>query len=75
MGTGEDLSIAEFAQLVARVVEYEGESFYDASRPDGAPRKLVDIGRLSALGWRATTPLEDGLRLSYRDFLADPRRI
>ena len=69
IGTGEDIAIAEFARLVASVVGYQGRIVYDASRPDGTPRKLVDVTRLHALGWRATTRLEAGLASAYRDFL------
>jgi GDP-L-fucose synthase len=70
IGTGEDISIADFAQLVAGVVGYTGEITFDPSRPDGTPQKLLDVGRLSALGWRATTKLRDGLARAYADFLA-----
>jgi GDP-L-fucose synthase len=69
IGTGEDISIAEFARVVARVVGYAGEIRYDTSRPDGTPRKLLDVGRLSALGWRARTALEQGIRLAYTAYL------
>jgi GDP-L-fucose synthase len=69
IGTGEDIAISEFARLVARVVGYEGRIAYDTSRPDGTPRKLVDVTRLNALGWRATTDLEHGLALAYQDYL------
>ncbi len=71
IGTGEDIAIAEFARLVAKVVGYQGRIAYDTSRPDGTPRKLVDVTRLTALGWRASTRLEDGLTLAYEDFLAN----
>jgi GDP-L-fucose synthase len=70
VGTGEDVTIAELARRVAAVVGFEGEVAFDASRPDGTPRKLLDVSRLHALGWRASTPLDDGLRLAYADFLA-----
>jgi GDP-L-fucose synthase len=69
VGTGEDVTIAEFAEMVRRVVGWEGRLVYDASRPDGPPRKALDVSRLTALGWRATTPLEEGLRGYYRWFL------
>jgi hypothetical protein len=61
VGTGEDVSIAEFARFVADVVGYSGEIAFDTSRPDGAPQKLLDVSRLTALGWRATIPLRQGL--------------
>ena len=62
IGTGEDLTIREIAELVCRVVGYEGELRFDASRPDGTPRKLCDVSRIEALGWRAKTSLEEGIR-------------
>jgi GDP-L-fucose synthase len=70
VGTGEDTTIAEFARLVADVVGYQGKIGFDTSRPDGTPRKLLDVSRIDALGWRATTPLREGLRHMYADFLA-----
>jgi GDP-L-fucose synthase len=71
IGVGEDVSIAEFARLVAQTVGYDGEIVFDPSRPDGTPRKLVDVSRLTALGWRAQTSLREGLSLAYRHFLAE----
>ena len=68
IGTGEDIRISEFARLVADVVGYRGRIVFDASKPDGTPRKLVDVTRLSKLGWRATTGLESGLRQAYDCF-------
>lgn len=62
IGTGEDLTIREIAELVCRVVGYEGELRFDTSRPDGTPRKLCDVRRITALGWRAKTSLEEGIR-------------
>jgi GDP-L-fucose synthase len=70
IGVGEDVSIAELAGLVARVVGYEGRIVYDRSKPDGTPRKLVDVGRIRALGWRPRIALEDGIRETYAWFLA-----
>ncbi|MCP3384020.1 GDP-L-fucose synthase [Bradyrhizobium sp. CCGUVB4N] len=70
IGTGEDIAIAEFARVVAGIVGYRGEISYDTSRPDGTPRKLLDIGRLERLGWRATTSLEDGLKRAYAAYQA-----
>jgi GDP-L-fucose synthase len=69
VGTGRDLTIAEFARLVADVVGYSGAITFDASRPDGAPQKLLDVSRLSQLGWRAKTDLRTGLAAAYRDYL------
>jgi GDP-L-fucose synthase len=70
VGTGEDLTIAEFARLVADVVGFGGKIEFDTTRPDGAPRKLLDVSRINALGWRARTPLREGLQRMYADFLA-----
>jgi len=74
IGVGQDMSIAEFAQTVADVVGYRGKITYDASKPDGTPRKLVDVSRLSALGWKAKVSLREGLGKAYADFLMNPIR-
>jgi GDP-L-fucose synthase len=70
VGSGEDITIAEFARVVAEVVGYSGEIAFDSSRPDGTPRKLLDVSRLAKLGWRATTSLRDGLKRAYEAYLA-----
>jgi GDP-L-fucose synthase len=70
VGTGKDVSIAEFARIVADVVGYPGTIAFDTSRPDGAPRKLLDVSRINALGWQATIPLREGLKRMYADFVA-----
>ncbi len=70
VGYGSDVTIAALAQLVAKVVGYKGSIVFDASMPDGTPRKLMDSSRLNALGWHPKTSLEDGLHVSYKDFLA-----
>ena len=69
VGTGEDIPIREVAEMVMDVVGLEGEVLLDPSKPDGTPRKLLDVSRLSALGWRASTPLREGLETTYRWFL------
>ena len=74
IGTGEDITIAEFARVVAATVGYRGEIGFDASRPDGTPRKLLDVGRLARLGWRASTSLEDGIKLAYQAYLSETRQ-
>ena len=74
IGVGQDITIAEFAQIVADVIGYQGKIRYDVSKPDGTPRKLVDVSRLSALGWKARIPLREGLARAYADFLANPTR-
>jgi GDP-L-fucose synthase len=65
IGTGEDITIAEFARVVAEIVGYSGQISFDSSRPDGTPRKLLDVSRLAKLGWRAKTSLHDGLKRAY----------
>ena len=70
VGTGEDLTIRELAETIGRVVGYRGRIEFDPSKPDGTPRKLMDVSRLHALGWRARVGLEEGLAIAYRDFLA-----
>ncbi len=68
LGTGEEITIADLARLVCRIVGFEGEIHYDSSKPDGTPRKVVDVARLKRLGWQAEVSLEDGLRRAYRWF-------
>ncbi|MBC7402575.1 MAG: GDP-L-fucose synthase [Microbacteriaceae bacterium] len=69
VGVGEDIAISELAALVSRTVGYDGALVQDASRPDGTPQKLLDVSRLTALGWRATTGLADGISRTYDWFL------
>lgn len=69
IGSGVDCSIRELADTVARVVGFEGELVFDSDKPDGAPRKLLDVSRLQTMGWRANVTLEDGLHMTYRWFL------
>lgn len=66
VGTGEDITVRELAELIAKVAGYKGEFVYDPTKPDGTPRKVMDVSRLTALGWRATTPLEEGFAKAYR---------
>jgi GDP-L-fucose synthase len=70
VGYGSDLSICELAELVKRIVGFDGEIIWDNSKPDGTPRKLMDSSRLFALGWKPTITLEQGIRLAYQDFLS-----
>jgi GDP-L-fucose synthase len=70
IGVGEDLSIRELAETVKAVVGYQGAIEFDTSKPDGTPRKLMDVGRLNAMGWRASTPMKNGLVVAYSDFIA-----
>ena len=73
-GTGKELSIRSLAEMVARVVGYRGEIRWDTMKPNGTPRKLLDVSKAEALGWRYKTELEDGIRLAYEDFLNNPMR-
>ena len=73
-GSGQEVSIRELTEIVACVVGYEGSIRWDVSRPNGTPRKLLDISKAEALGWRASTPLEAGIALAYKDFLENPVR-
>ena len=74
IGVGEDITIADFARLVAAAVGYKGTISYDTSRPDGTPQKLLDVSRLTKLGWRARTSLEEGIRLAYQAYLSEHRQ-
>jgi len=69
IGVGEDITIARLAEIVGEVVGYEGTIVYDASKPDGTPRKLVDVSRINGLGWRASIGLEEGVRSTYQWYL------
>lgn len=68
VGIGKDVTIAELAETVMRVVGFKGDIEFDASKPDGTPRKLLDVSRMSALGWTAKTSLQDGIATTYQDF-------
>ena len=70
IGVGHDLTIRELAETVKEVVGYPGMIEFDATKPDGTPRKLMDVGRLNAMGWKASTSMQAGLAAAYRDFIA-----
>ena len=70
IGVGHDLSIRELAETVKDVVGYQGKLEFDSSKPDGTPRKLMDVGRLNAMGWKAHTGMREGLARAYQDFMA-----
>ena len=74
VGTGEDLTIRELAELICRVVGFEGKLVFDSSKPDGTPRKLLDVSRIHALGWKAETPLEQGIGEVAKEFEARLRK-
>lgn len=73
VGVGEDISIANLARMIGRLVGFDGETRFDSSKPDGAPRKLLDVQRINALGWKATTKLSEGLERTYEWYLAHQR--
>ncbi len=73
-GTGKELTIKALTELVAKVVGFEGKIAWDTSKPNGTPRKLLDVSKAAKLGWTYRTELEDGIRLSYGDFLKNPMR-
>ena len=70
VGVGEDLTIADLAALIARIVGYGGRIVFDSSRPDGTPRKLLDVSRIHTLGWHARIPLEQGIVSTYKWYVA-----
>ncbi len=70
VGIGHDLTIAELAETIKQTVGFTGETVFDTTKPDGTPRKLMDVGRLNAMGWKSSTTLQDGLAMAYRDFMA-----
>jgi GDP-L-fucose synthase len=70
VGSGNDISIAELASMIGKVVGFQGSIHFDSTKPDGAPRKLLDVSRLFSLGWRPRVELEQGLRATYEDYLA-----
>ena len=73
-GTGKELTIKELTELVAKVVGYTGRIEWDTSKPNGTPRKLLDVSKAKSLGWTYKTELEDGIRFAYKDFLSNPMR-
>lgn len=73
-GTGKEVTIKELTGMVAQVVGYKGEILWDSTKPNGTPRKLLDVSKAAALGWRYKTELDDGIRLAYEDFLNNPMR-
>ncbi len=71
IGTGKEVSILELAEIIKRVVGFEGELLFDSTKPDGTPRKLLNVSKLSSLGWTYKTELEDGIKKTYKDFLSN----
>ena len=73
-GTGKELTIKELTEKVASIIGYTGEIRWDPSKPNGTPRKLLDVSKAKALGWTYKTELDDGIKLAYKDFLENPMR-
>ena len=73
-GSGKELSIKELTELVAKTVGYEGRILWDTTKPNGTPRKLLDVSKAAGLGWTYKTELEEGIRMAYDDFLNNPVR-
>ena len=73
-GTGKEVTIKALTELVAKVIGYEGTILWDSTKPNGTPRKLLDVSKAKSLGWEAKVSLEEGIRLSYEDFLHNPMR-
>jgi len=69
VGTGKDISIADLASLIAQITEFNGKIVYDASKPDGTPRKLMDVTRINSLGWKYKTELSEGITKTYQWFV------
>ena len=74
-GTGKEISIKQLTELIAKIIGYEGKILWDTSKPNGTPRKLLDVSKAKALGWTYKTELADGIKLAYEDFLNNPMRV
>ena len=75
LGTGTDITIAELAAMIAEITWFEGDIIYDTSKPDGTPRKLLDVSRVSELGWEAQIPLREGIEATYQWFLENRENL
>ena len=74
IGSGEDLTIAALAELITNVLDYQGEIIFDISKPDGTPKKLMDVSKINSLGWHATTSLEKGIAMAFNDFKSQTQK-
>ena len=74
IGSGEDLTIAALAELITNVLDYQGEIIFDISKPDGTPKKLMDVSKINSLGWQATTSLEKGIAMAFNDFKSQTQK-
>ena len=75
VGTGTDITIAELAAMIAEITGFEGKIVYDTSEPDGTSRKLLDVSRVSELGWKAQIPLREGIEVTYQWFLENRENL
>jgi GDP-L-fucose synthase len=75
VGSGQEVTIRELAEITARVIGFKGEIVFDSTRPDGTPRKLLDVTKLTGLGWKAKTSLTEGITITYKDFLKGKVRM
>jgi GDP-L-fucose synthase len=75
VGTGSDVSIADLARTIAQVTEFDGRIAFDTTKPDGPPRKLLDVSRLTNMGWTASIQLEEGIRQTYNWYLANQEHL
>jgi GDP-L-fucose synthase len=73
VGTGSEVSIRQLAEIIMKVIGYSGHIVFDSSKPDGTPRKLLDVSKMAALGWQAQIPLRNGIAATYRTFVTDRR--
>ena len=69
IGSGKDLTIKDLALLMKKIIEFEGEIYFDSSKPDGTPKKLLDVSKLHSLGWNHTIELEEGIKETYKNYL------
>ena len=74
LGTGKEISIKNLTELIAEIIGYDGEILWDTSKPNGTPRKLLDVSKAESLGWKYKTGLREGIKLAYEDFLNNPMR-
>ena len=70
VGTGKDISIKNLAELICQILNYKGKIIFNSDKPDGTPKKLLDVSKLGSLGWRYKTSIEDGIKLTYKAFMS-----
>jgi GDP-L-fucose synthase len=72
VGTGSEISIKDLASLIAEIIGYEGKIIWDTTKPNGTPRKLLDLSKMKSSGWKAKTKLKEGIRLTYNRYIRNP---